>query len=305
MSPKSPDHDPGGFVEALLTLGYSQYEARCYVGLLGPSPQTGYAVSKATGVPQPKVYEALRKLVSRGAAYQLAGDPVRFAAVAPEELLDELQASFEARLLHARETSAELQAPARPAEQEPVDRLGDRAAVLAAATAALHGAQRRVYLSATSSELRSLQSAVVSCAASGVDVVVLCIGQMPFEAPGVRVFRHASTDGVLFRHHQSRHVAMVCDSRDTLFGLAADGRNWSGIRTDSELITAAVKGYIRHDIDIQQVFSDFQEQLVEAYGPGLQGLESYRADQSAPSPTVQSDAADREAGRRLSAAKTA
>jgi HTH-type transcriptional regulator, sugar sensing transcriptional regulator len=275
---------PAEFVEALLALGYSQYEARCYVGLLSPSPQTGYGVSKLTGVPQPKVYEALRKLVDKGAAHQLAGEPARFTAVPPEELLDNLQASFDLRLVRAREASADLHAPVPPAEQEPVIHLSDRAAVLASASRALHAAKRRVYLSGSSSELRSLEHAVVRSAESGVDIVVLCFGRMPFAAPGVRAFRHASTDGVVFRHHQSRHVALVADSRETVFGLAADGRAWTGIQTDSEPIIAAVKGYIRHDLEMQQVFRDFEHELVQAYGPGLQGLESYRADQPARQP---------------------
>ena len=41
-------------------------------------------------------------------------------------------------------------------------------------------------------------------------------------------------------------------------------------------IIAAVKGFIRHDIDMQQVYADFGPQLIELYGPGLQGLEGYR-----------------------------
>lgn len=266
------------FTEALLTLGFSQYEARCYVGLLGPSPQTGYAVSKTTGVPQPKVYEALRKLVTRGAARQLTGEPVRFVAVPPQELLDDLEGAFEQRLVQARHSSAELQAPAQPTSQEPVAGLNDHAGVLATAGAAITSAQRRIYLSASSKELGSLKDAVLTAADAGVDVVVLCFGRMPFQAEGVRVFRHASTDGAVFRHHQARHVALVVDSRETVFGLAADGRRWSGIHTDSEPIIAAVKGYIRHDIDMQQVYRDFGPELIEAYGPGLQGLESYRAE---------------------------
>lgn len=272
------DSAAGDFTEALMTLGFSQYEARCYVGLLGPAPQTGYAVSKATGVPQPKVYEALRKLVSRGAARQLAGEPVRFAAVPPAVVLDNLENTFEDRLVQARQSSADLQAPAQPASQEPVTSLSNRADVIAAAANAIGSAVRRVYLSASSGELTSLQDAVTAAADAGVDVVILSFGRVPFQIEGVRVFRHASTDGAVFRHHQARHVAVVVDSRETVYGLAADGRRWSGIHTDSEPIIAAVKGYIRHDIDMQQVYSDFQAELVEAYGPGLQGLEGYRAD---------------------------
>ena len=268
-----------GFVEALLSLGFSQYESRCYVGLLGLEPQTGYAVSKATGVPQPKVYEALRKLVARGAARQLPGEPVRFAAVDPDTLLDDLQASFDERLDDARRATPALPDVSLPPSQEDVSGLSGRDAVIASATAVMHTATRRVYLSASAAEIKSLTPHIEACAARQVDVVVLAFGRVTLKVAGVRVFRHASTDGAVFRHHQARHVALVADSRDTVFGLAADGRVWSGIRTPNAAIIAVVKGYIRHDIDMQQVFGDFGAELVAAYGPGLQGLESYRAEQ--------------------------
>jgi sugar-specific transcriptional regulator TrmB len=277
MAANRADAASGRLVEALLTLGFSQYEARCYVGLLGPGPQTGYAVSKVTGVPQPKVYEALRKLASRGAARQLPGEPVLFAATPPDEVLDGLRSSFDSRLDIARKASEDVELGSQPALQEPVAKLVDRDAVVAAAVRVIDSATRRVYLSATSSELGALRDVVVAAVKRKVDVVVLCFGRMPFQARGVRVFRHSSTDGALFRHHQSRHVALVADSRETLFGLAGDGRQWSGIHTDSAPIIAAVKGYIRHDIDMQQVFADFRSELIEAYGQGLQQLETYRA----------------------------
>ena len=270
--------DGHDFVEALSALGFSQYEARCYVGLAG-APQTGYAVAKVTGVPQPKVYEALRKLVARGAARQLLGEPVRFAAVPPSELLDDLQVSFEDRLDHARRNSANLGAPTAPLPFEPVSGLADRATVISVATESLHTASRRIYVSATANELRSMSAPILDCVARGVDVIVLCFGRNPFGADsGVKVFVHASTKGAVYRHHQARHVALVVDSRVALFGIAADERTWTGVHTTSQAIVAVVKGYIRHDIDLQQVFSDFSAELVEAYGPGLQGLETYRAE---------------------------
>ena len=272
------------FVDSLLTLGFSQYEARCYVGLLG-SAQTGYAVAKITGVPQPKVYEALRKLVARGAARQLLGEPVRFAAVPPNELLDDLQTSFEDRLDQARRYSSTLSAPAAPLPLELVSGLADRATVITVATEALRDATRRIYLSATANELRSLSTPISDCVARGVDVIVLCFGRNPFSSDsGIKAFVHASTNGAVYRHHQARHVALVVDSHVAVFGIAADERKWSGVLTTSEPIVAVVKGYIRHDIDLQQVFGDFSAELVEAYGPGLQGLETYRAE-AHPEPT--------------------
>jgi sugar-specific transcriptional regulator TrmB len=266
------------FADALLSLGFSQYEARCYVGLLGADARTGYAVWKVTGVPQPKVYEALRKLVDRGAARQLTGEPARFLAVPPEQLFDDLQSSFDQRLDKARDAGAKLEVGAQPLDQEPVARLRNRDAILAAAASALAAAGRRVYLSTTAAELEALQQPIQQAVHNGVDIVLLHFGQLPSPLSGVRAFRHASTDGALFRRHQSRHIAVVADSRMAIFGLAPDGRHWTGIQTESDLVIAVVKGYIRHDIDLQQIFQDFGHELTAAYGAGLQQLETYRAE---------------------------
>lgn len=166
------------------------------MGLLAPGPQTGYAVSKTTGVPQPKVYETLRKLVSRGAARQLPGEPVHFAATPPSQLLEGLRDSFDTRLDRARTASSRLEIASVPRPQEPASRLADRAEVVAAASQDIERATRRIYLSATSTELASLRLPILSCVQQGVDVVLLCLGEMPFQSPGVRVFRHASLSAV-------------------------------------------------------------------------------------------------------------
>src|SRR5438874_11206840 len=89
-------------VERLSRLGFSLYEARTYVGLLTAGGATGYSVANQTGVPQPKVYETLRRLVDRGAAVQSGVRPARYAAVPPEVLLQSLERDFQERLEGAR-----------------------------------------------------------------------------------------------------------------------------------------------------------------------------------------------------------
>lgn len=284
--PAAPAED---FARSLTTLGFSQYEARCYVGLLTGGPQTGYGVAKATGVPQPKVYEALRKLVARSAAEEVAGEPVRFVARPPERLLADLRSAFEGRLAVADEVSRDLTVPVGPPALEPVTRLERRDDVLAGARDVLARGERRAYLSASAEEVEALAPLLADCVARGVDLVVLVFGVLHVELPGVRLFRHASTDGALYRAHQARYLALVVDSRETVQAVAVDGHAWHGVRTTSAPIIAAVKGFIRHDIDLQRVFADFGPQLVEAYGPGLQELEAYRRDPSAPEAAEQGD----------------
>jgi sugar-specific transcriptional regulator TrmB len=271
--------DTPALVQSLCDLGFSQYEAKCYVGLMSARPQTGYGVAKATGVPQPKVYETLRKLASRGFVKEIAGEPTLFTAIPPDQLLRQLEDSFERRLGDARESVEQLAASEVPREIEYVERFDTREETVHVAIECLRAATRRVYLSASASELEDLAESIRAAVAREVDVVVLAFGKTFPDLPGVRVFHHASTQGALFRHHQAHHVALVVDSRQTINAVAADGSSWHGIRTSSAPVIAAVKGFIRHDIDMQQVFADFGPQLLDAYGPGLQALESYRQDQ--------------------------
>src|SRR5687768_3987690 len=95
-----------GLADALVALGFSQYEARAYVGLLsGGYGQTAYALWKVTGVPQPKIYEALRRLVERGVAIQVGTRPQRFAPRQVDEVLAKLRADFDSRLDDAERTA--------------------------------------------------------------------------------------------------------------------------------------------------------------------------------------------------------
>jgi sugar-specific transcriptional regulator TrmB len=262
-------------LEPLQSLGFSQYEARCYVGLISKEPQTGYSVAKSTGVPQPKVYEALRKLVSRGAAFELAGSPTRFLPKPPSALLDQLESGVAEHLSEARRAAAELVDDSAPTV-ELLTALSQWPAILQTAVRLVEQAERRIYVSATAAQLEDLAGPLRAALDRGVDVVILSFGTVPFEDERLKIFRHLSTEGVIYRSHQARHLALIVDSLSAVWALANDGRTWAAIETSSQLVIAALKGFIRHDIDMQQVFDDFGPELISRYGPGLEALERYR-----------------------------
>jgi hypothetical protein len=226
-----------------------------------------------------------------------------FSAVPPDVLLQRLEDSFEKRIDDARESVRALAVNELPGELEHVERFSSYQAIVRGAEQVVDEAKRRVYVSASADELDRMTPSLVRAVQRNVDIVVLAFGRRDVDIPGARIFRHASTEGALYRHHQARHMALVADSKCTVNALAADGANWSGIRTQSEPIIAAVKGFIRHDLDLQQVFADFGPALVDAYGPGLQRLESYRSDPvdrtaEQPAPLAGEEHASGESGRK-------
>jgi HTH-type transcriptional regulator, sugar sensing transcriptional regulator len=269
----------------LTQLGFSQYEARTYIGLLLSNGATGYSVANDTGVPQPKVYETLRRLVERGAAVRTGEKPARYTAIQPDILLKSLEADFATRVAAARRDLETLPNRVVPAELLPVTRVVTFDAAVQSAVAAISRARTRIYMSGKRDELTGLGTAVTAASDAGVEFVMVHFGRLPFRSPRGRVTRHASTDGTLYRSRLARHLAVVVDSQWSLWGVAKDGKNWDILTSESPLLAGLVKAYIRHDMFVQQIFADFPAELEARYGSGLLDLASL-------SPTVEPSGAD-------------
>ncbi len=270
--------DHRSVAEELVRLGFSTYEARTYVGLLLAGGGTGYRISNGTGVPQPKVYETLHRLVERGAAVQVHDHPARYAAVPPAELLSRLEREFRRRLERARSSLEYLPGAHDDSHGLAVKHLQSIGDGLIRAQEAIEGACTRVYLHARRDELKPLAGAVEKAAARGVEFVVVHFGALPFAAPPGRVVRHSSTEGTLYPSRDVRHLAVVVDSRWGLWVLARDGHPDDGFYADSPLLASLVKTYIRHDLFVQRIYADFPAEMEEQYGPGLVSLTDFAAE---------------------------
>jgi HTH-type transcriptional regulator, sugar sensing transcriptional regulator len=277
-------------VDRLVRLGFSHYEGRAYVGLLTRGEQTGYALANATGVPQPKIYETLRRLLERGAVIQTSERPARYVAVSSETLLGTLEQEFLQRLRLARDELARLPAPAPEVARSVSRRLSGWDEVLTQALAALERAESKVYLSGRSEDLQALADAVTAALRREVTFVVIHFGPLPFAVPRGRTIRHASTEGTLYRSHRAHHLAIVSDSQHVVWAFARDGVTWQGVAAEDEVLGTVVKSYVRHDLMIQRIYADLPEQLTELYGPGLLELSkiaSGRADAEPQAPDQQ------------------
>jgi sugar-specific transcriptional regulator TrmB len=261
-------------VHALMALGFSQYEASTYAGLVGQEPMTGYAVAKRTQVPQPKVYETLRRLAERGAVIQVDEDPARFVAVAPERLLSTLESAYKRALVDAELEISQLQSVDDAVPIRILKEARSWATTVANAQSMMATATRRIYLSGFGDHLKALTQSIVDADDRGVRIDVLSFGEPPISAlRHGEVVRHRSTDHIVFPHHQARHLALTCDSASSLWALAPDGSDWECAYADGdELLCALVKDFVRHDLFVNRVYNDFGPEMHRQYGGGLEGL---------------------------------
>jgi sugar-specific transcriptional regulator TrmB len=277
--------DPAEAIDQLVELGFSQYEARAYVGLLGQEPMTGYALANLTHIPQPKVYETLRRLADKRAVVKIGSDPARFVAVPAEHLLSQLDTEFRRRLADVKVGLADLRQQSGADELRVLRSPRTWPAITGHAIALLDSAERHVYLSTHIDQLGELVEAVRRADQRGVRVDLLCFARTDLTLTHGRVIHHASTEGTVYRHHQARHLALVADAQHTLWALAPDGTRWDAVVATDPLLAAVVKGYVRHDIYVQEIFADFGAELQQRYGPGLTRLVAPHAQPSQPPAT--------------------
>jgi len=77
-------------------LGFSQYEAACYMALVGSHPVNGSQLSKISGIARSRIYDVLRNLISKG--YVIEVNSGQYAPLPSDELVRRLKRSFDSNI---------------------------------------------------------------------------------------------------------------------------------------------------------------------------------------------------------------
>ncbi|WP_435360859.1 TrmB family transcriptional regulator [Haloarchaeobius sp. DFWS5] len=87
----------GRAVELLQQVGLKEYESKAFVTLTGLPEGTARMISDQSGIPRPRVYDAIRVLESKGLVETQHTTPQKFRAVPIDEAISILRRQYEAR----------------------------------------------------------------------------------------------------------------------------------------------------------------------------------------------------------------
>ena len=96
-------------LNALASIGLSQYEGKCFLAALETGPATINQIGIVAGVPRTKVYGAVRKLAERGLFEQSKEDERIYSAKSPREVLIPLLEKEEKRIKQGLEALTRLE----------------------------------------------------------------------------------------------------------------------------------------------------------------------------------------------------
>lgn len=252
-------------ISRLQGLGFSDYEARCYISLINAPPSTAYDVSKVTGVPRANVYSALENLTRKGAVQPVSEQPARFAAVPPAELFASIAKSTAAR---CGEVVDLLKAADTGDRQEVVWTVSGEERVKHQIGEMMRRARKHIWIKAAENLLLDHEEELRAAHKRGVEIVIIFFGTNP------KRFSFGNRSKVYL--HEADGVRM--GDADNLFTLTTDfaealtarlHSNYIGAYTRSEPVVTMAETIIRHDIYIAEIYSRFRNEIEAEFGKHL------------------------------------
>lgn len=85
-------------VETLASIGFTEYEARAYIALIGICNATAREVSEISGVPHGRIYSVLKSLAEKGYVFVEEGTPAHYYAEKPFDVINPLKTELDRKL---------------------------------------------------------------------------------------------------------------------------------------------------------------------------------------------------------------
>ncbi|MEO7203331.1 MAG: helix-turn-helix domain-containing protein [Candidatus Tumulicola sp.] len=231
--------------QALVGLGFSAYEARAYVALLGAGTANGYEIAKRSGVPRGNIYDVLDRLIERKSVTRRPG-PGRglFVAVSPGHLGDVLKADLSASISHATRLLATI---AEPAVAEPIWEIDGYNQLLAATRDAVSSAQSSIAIALYPNEAAAVGEQAEFALRRGTTVVSVCMASCQRPCGGCM--------GTIYRRNAAaagddtqRSLIVLRDDRYAIAAARIQGDHVSAVRTAQPAIVDLARHFISASI---------------------------------------------------------
>jgi sugar-specific transcriptional regulator TrmB len=274
---------PENRFQALAELGFTELEVEVYVALLRRAPVTGYRIAQDIARPVANTYKAIESLQLRGAVLVDEGANRLCRAVGPEELLAQLERSFQDR---RRQAAAALATVHAAPEDDRVYQLHSVDQVFERCRQMLSRCEQTAILDLFPKPLDDLRDSLEHAARRGVRVLVKAYDSAAVS--GVDVLVHPQGHATLQRW-PGQWLNAVTDGREHLIAfLTADLRGihqaiWSGSAylswiyhsaVGAETILAAILRGLTDgatSAELRQTVADYQH-VFNASIPGAHAL---------------------------------
>lgn len=244
---------------ALTEIGFTEYEAKVYLALLGDYPTTGYQISKNSSVPRSMVYETLSRLHARGAVMETVEERATlYRPIPPSVLLDRHKEQLEALISGLREGLEKIYADS---QEDSIWSITGRRTILAYASQMIEKAQQELYLVLTDGDVEDLRSAVTAACARGVAANILLTGGGELDCG--QVLRHPPLESQI--QGLTGILLVVSDDDEVL--IANQGREMTATITRNPNLLLIARQFVWMELFTQRVHARLGRDLLERLDP--------------------------------------
>lgn len=244
-------------ITCLTRLDFTQYEAQAYTALVGQAPITGAEVGRRAAMPASKIYETLKRLEALGAVLVNRSEPVLYAAVPHEALLNDLRSRFKANL-----DSAMAALDCLPRQREPglVWSLSGSGPIASAFGRTISKASKCIYAGIWDEEIEALGPALEAAAARGVDTHVAIYGTRSLNGPRTYDLSECGASARL-RLSGRRLAVVVADDQETVVAEFGDPASDQATLTTNSVLALLAVEYIKADISGRLLINAMSQSL--------------------------------------------
>ena len=258
-------------------LGFSAYECRAYLSLLEEFPVSGYALSKASGIPRSRIYEVLKNLKAKQMVFEQAqGKTTLYTPMEPEIFIKKLKSRYEKIFDDLTRYADTLYR--EPRQDDKLVVIQGRENIIGFLKVLIRGAQKRVAVSIWDEELNALTEELDAALNRGVMLRGIYFGTAKVYkdlVPHRRIKRYMAAK-------KERYLSVIIDGEHVVSGIVSRGDSSKVTWSRDEGFIEVSEDYIAHDLvvnlysasldgDTYRKFEDFADAVHDYFFHYTQG----------------------------------
>ena len=255
-------------VRDLRSVGFGEYEARAYIGLLKCGPGTAYEVAKITGLPRANVYTILKTLAERGVAQPVSEKPIQYMPVSPKEVFQRISEST-SQLCTSLENR--LSSVGKKDGREYVWLYQGKAEIIRKISEMLQLAKRHVWIKGTDHYIKLLLPEIKKACNRGISIIIILLSESVESVEcheNCRVVLHED-NGVIIGG-SAHFITVTADGSKALIAQVIGALE--AAYSENYPFTYALDVLIKHEIYMAEIIHRFKDEIETEFGPGLSKL---------------------------------
>ncbi|MCX7614652.1 MAG: hypothetical protein N2Z65_02715 [Clostridiales bacterium] len=257
-------------IQVLRRFNYTESEAKVYLSLLQNGPQTGYEVSKISGVPRSKVYNVLEMLVNRGVVVTTPGSKTVMYKAEPLERLNNLiQASVEEGVNELRREAEKF---AHPIDDEQIWKMSGYQSIMDKCKEMIRTSKKELMIQIWQEELTEDMEQLLLKKEKELNLLVILYDcEEKYRTRLKQIYRHGFEKDRL-RETGYRWITIVADGEEMLHASIRNTSSAEAAYTKNTSMVYFAKEYVRHDAYCLRMIDVLQDQVRDRFGDDMEGI---------------------------------